>query len=89
LNAAAISKGEFSHMATLLKGNIGLISLPEMYSFANVIGLKDYIDSIFTTFRDTKAIIIDLRFNPGGSRDLIPQFPVILFQELIHHGSRM
>lgn len=89
LNAAAISKGEFSHMATLLKGNIGLFSLPEMYSFANVIGLKDYIDSIFTTFRDTKAIIIDLRFNPGGSRDLIPKFPVILFQELIHHGSRM
>lgn len=74
LNASAISKGDFSHMATLLKGNIGLISLPEMYSFDKVIGLKDYIDSIFTTFRDTKAIIIDLRFNPGGSRDLIPQF---------------
>jgi len=74
LNAANIKKGDFKSILTLLKGNIGLISLPEMYGFDEVGGLEKFIESTFNAFYGTKALIIDLRFNPGGSRDLIQKF---------------
>jgi len=74
LNAVNIKKGDFKSISTLIKGNIGLISLPEMYSFDEVGGLEKFIESTFTAFNFTRALIIDLRFNPGGSRDLIQKF---------------
>ena len=71
LKSRAIKKGNFKSISKLLKGNIGYISLPEMYHFDEINGLERYIDSTFTAFYNTEALIIDLRFNPGGGRDLI------------------
>ena len=71
LQSIAIKKGNFKCMSKVLKGNIGYIALPEMYHFDQIKGLERYIDSTFTAYLNTKALIIDLRFNPGGSRELI------------------
>ena len=73
LKSRAIKKGNLRSISKLLKGNIGYIALPEMYHFDEIDGLEQFIDSTFTAFFDTKALIIDLRFNPGGGRDLIPK----------------
>ncbi len=65
-----IKKGNFNSISKLLKGNIGYLSLPQMYRLDKVKGLEQYIDTTFFAFRDTKALIIDVRCNPGGVRDL-------------------
>jgi hypothetical protein len=82
LNSINIKKGNFKSISTLLHGNIGLISLPEMYSFDEVNGLEKFIDSTLDAFYHTKALIIDLRFNPGGSRDLIQKFAPYIIPKL-------
>ncbi len=70
LKSREIKKGNFNSVSKLLKGNIGYLSLPQMYNFNKVKGLEQYIDSTFSAFHNTKALIIDVRFNPGGVRDL-------------------
>lgn len=72
--AREIEQGEFQRMTRILEGNIAYVALPRMYDFESVKGLKTHLDAAFETFRHTKALIIDLRFNPGGTRDLIQQF---------------
>jgi len=71
LKSRDIKKGNFKQVSKLLKENIGYISLPNMYHFDEIDGLEQFIDSIVTSFHNTKALIIDVRFNPGGGRDLI------------------
>lgn len=72
--AKNIKKGNFKNVSKLLDKNIGYIKIPRMYGFDEADDLKQFIDSTFTSFFNTKAFIIDLRFNPGGRRDLIKQF---------------
>lgn len=74
VKASEIEEGNFKSMSTLLTRNIGYIALPEMFSYDETAGLEQHIDSVFTAFQHTKALIIDLRFNPGGTRDLLQQF---------------
>lgn len=73
IRSREVKKGKLHSISKILKGNIGYISLPEMYSFERTSGLEQSIDSTFTAFKNTKALIIDVRFNPGGRRDLIQQ----------------
>ncbi len=73
-NIKNIKKRNFKSISRVLNGNIGYIKIPRMYGFDEVDGLKQFIDSTFTSFFNTKALIIDVRFNPGGRRDLIKQF---------------
>ncbi len=73
-NANSIKEGNFNSISKTLKGNIGYISLPEMFSFDKIKGLETFIDSTFIRFKTTKALIIDVRFNPGGTRDLVQKF---------------
>ena len=67
----SIKQGQFNHLYKILTGNIGYLSVPSMYHFADYKGLEAAIDSAFVVMKDTKALIIDLRSNPGGRRDLI------------------
>lgn len=74
LKSSAIHKGNFKSISKVLKGNIGYIALPEMFYFNEIDGLEQHIDSVFTAFYTRKALIIDVRFNPGGTRDFIQKF---------------
>ncbi|WP_299436407.1 S41 family peptidase [uncultured Aquimarina sp.] len=71
LKSRDIKEGNFKQISKLLTGNIGYISLPEMYHFGEIEGLEQCINSTLAAFYNTKALVIDLRFNPGGGRDLI------------------
>lgn len=59
--------------------NIGYLLIPRMYNYSDVAGLKTFFTTaIESDFSATKALIIDLRYNTGGKRDilrhLIPYF---------------
>ncbi|UII26364.1 S41 family peptidase [Fulvivirga maritima] len=73
-NSLEVDKGNFQNLARILPGNIGYFSFPRMYSFDEEKGLEAFLDSTFINFKSSKALVIDLRFNPGGSRDLIQKF---------------
>ena len=53
----------------MLEGNIGYIAIPRMRSYGGTFSKK--IQQSFTDFSKAKALIIDLRYNPGGSRTLL------------------
>ncbi|GGG12382.1 hypothetical protein GCM10011344_11340 [Dokdonia pacifica] len=74
IKSKEIKNGKLAGISKLLNENIGYISLPRMYHFKEVKAMQEYIDSTFTAFENTKALIIDIRFNPGGGRDLIQKF---------------
>lgn len=74
----AINKHNYSTMTQILPDSVGYIALPEMYHPEELPGLEQFIDSTFTTFAHTKALIIDLRYNPGGGRELIQKFAAYL-----------
>lgn len=76
-----ISKGNFKSISKIYQKNIGYISLPKMYSFDDVPGLEYHMDSILNNLQSTKALIIDLRYNPGGTRDLIQKFAGFIIPE--------
>jgi hypothetical protein len=60
----------------LLDGNVGYLRLPEMSSDA---AFLDGIDAAMTSFRGTRALIVDVRGNGGGSRDALRRlFPYLL-----------
>lgn len=71
LNSKEIKKGKFKNLSNILNENIGYIKIPEMFSLHRIKGLKKSLDSTFLSLKKTKALIIDLRYNPGGTRDLI------------------
>tara|TARA_B100000949_G_scaffold221675_2_gene222594 strand:- start:13854 stop:15692 length:1839 start_codon:yes stop_codon:yes gene_type:complete len=73
-NGMDIAKGNFQGIFKLLKGDIGYFSIPQMFSFDDVPGLEAHLDSVLGNLPNTKALIVDLRFNPGGTRDLIQKF---------------
>lgn len=72
LEITAIKKGNFKSVSKLLKNDIGYLKIPQMFSFNEIPGLREYLDSTFTNFDDTKALIIDLSYNSGGVRDIVP-----------------
>ncbi|GAA0721401.1 hypothetical protein GCM10009430_22630 [Aquimarina litoralis] len=66
-----IRKGNYNSVSKIIKGDIGYIKIPQMLSLKNTEGLKEYLDRTFKAMQNTKAMIIDLRNNPGGTRDII------------------
>jgi C-terminal processing protease CtpA/Prc len=68
-NAKAIKDGDLKSISRKLDNNIGYINFPRMYNKNE--GLVTHLDSIMLKFQNTKALIIDLRYNPGGTRFFI------------------
>lgn len=53
----------------ILQGNIGYLRLDEFYPFVNE--AKPTIDGAFRFVSNCKALILDLRYNGGGSPDMV------------------
>ena len=51
-----------------------------MYSYDDVEGLENFIKNAFKDFLNTKALIIDIRNNPGGERDILQTFAGYIVQ---------
>ncbi len=75
-----VGNGNFDGLSKTLESNIGYINIPQMYQYDDVEGLEDFIENTLKSFADTKALIIDIRNNPGGTRDLLKTFAHYIVQ---------
>jgi hypothetical protein len=79
-NMLMIEKGRFVGLSKTLEHNIGYINIPSMNHYDEVEGLEAYIENTLKSFSDTKALIIDIRNNPGGGREIIQTFASYIVQ---------
>jgi len=68
---AQVQYGNFDQLSNLLDHNIGYLHIPKMYDYGDVAGLETYIEQTLDRFLNSKALIIDVRNNPGGVRDIL------------------
>jgi len=73
-------KRNFENLSTILESNIGYISIPQMYAYEEVEGLENYIENTLRNFSNTKALIIDIRNNSGGTREILQTFAGYIVQ---------
>lgn len=62
---------DYKGLDKLLKGNIGYIAIPMMGHYDQLEGFEEYLNTSIEKYQDTKALIIDVRGNPGGVRDIL------------------
>lgn len=80
INRDKLSKNNFNGLSKILTNNIGYINIPEMYRYKDVEGLENFIINAFKSFSYTKAMIIDIRNNPGGGREILQTFADYIVQ---------
>ncbi len=80
VNNNEISKLNFEGLGKKLPSNIGYINIPEMYNYEEVKGLESAIEDVLKRFSNTKALIIDIRNNPGGGREILQTFARYIVQ---------
>ncbi|MGV3762986.1 S41 family peptidase [Parapedobacter sp.] len=61
-------------LSKIVGDHIGYITIPQMYHYNEVAGLENFIANTLRSFSNTKALIIDIRNNPGGSREVLQTF---------------
>lgn len=70
----------FKGLSKIVEQNIGYITIPKMYHYKDIDGLEYFIEDAFKGFSDTKALIIDIRNNPGGGREILQTFASYIVQ---------
>ncbi len=65
---------DFDGLSKIVGNNIGYINLPQMYHYEEIEGLEAYFENTLNSFSETKALIIDIRNNPGGGRVILQTF---------------
>jgi len=75
-----VGNGNFDGLSKTLESNIGYINIPQMYHYKNVEGIEGFIKNTLRSFSNTKALIIDIRNNPGGTRNLLKTFAHYIIQ---------
>ena len=73
-------KKKFSELDTVLSGNIGYIKIPMMLHYNKVEGLEGYLNNTLQKLFNTKALIVDIRNNPGGGREILKTFASYIIQ---------
>lgn len=79
-NRDKISENNFKDLTKIVGDNIGYITIPQMYDYDDVAGLENFIKNTLRSFSGTKALIIDIRNNPGGSRAILQTFAGYIVQ---------
>lgn len=75
-----VEKGLFDVLIDTLDQNIGYINLPRMYHYEDVNGLEKFLENTLQSISTTKALIIDIRNNPGGGRAILQTFARYIIQ---------
>lgn len=70
----------FKGLSKTLGQNIGYMNIPRMYHYEEVEGLEQFIEQSLESFSETKALIIDVRNNPGGGRGILQTFAQYIVQ---------
>lgn len=67
----AVLKGNFEATTKILNGNIGYLNIPKMFHPDEVSGYLTFIEETLSQFKSTKSLIIDIRNNGGGGREIL------------------
>ncbi len=78
MNREKVNKKSFEGLSKIVAQNIGYINIPEMYDYDEV--EENFIKNAFRSLSDTKALIIDIRNNPGGGREILQTFARYIVQ---------
>jgi hypothetical protein len=62
---------DLNKLDKLLVDSIAYIAIPSMISYDENPNLESYLKSTLKKYRDSKALIIDIRGNGGGTRDIL------------------
>ena len=73
-NTVKMSEGNFDGLSKIVGNQIGYIAIPQMYYYDEIPGLEDFVKNTLQRFSNTKALIIDIRNNPGGGREILQTF---------------
>ncbi len=79
-NTTDLYQKNFNALDKKLEGNIGYIAIPMMSYYTDINGLENYLHSTISKYQDAKALIIDIRNNPGGGREILQTFASYLVQ---------
>lgn len=79
-NSVHLRNKRYDSLIRILDGNIGYISIPAMRSYRKTEGFETFIQNSVKKFSDTKALIIDVRNNPGGSREILQTLSAFIVQ---------
>ena len=80
-NMLKIENGDFKGLSRKLEDKIGYINIPRMYNYDAIKGFENEIEKALENLLDTKALIIDVRNNPGGGRAIIQTFASYIIKE--------
>ncbi len=62
---------ELSKLDKWLTDSIAYLAIPSMVSYEEIPNLEPYLKSTIKKYKDSKAIIIDIRGNSGGTREIL------------------
>jgi C-terminal processing protease CtpA/Prc len=79
-NSVYLREKRYDLLTKVLDGNIGYISIPAMTSYRRLEGFETFIENTVKNFSNKKALIIDVRNNPGGSREVLQTFANFIVQ---------
>ncbi|MEP0266325.1 S41 family peptidase [Dokdonia sp.] len=79
-NRSKVENGNFDDLHKRVGQNIGYINIPRMYHYDEIEGLENFIENTLQRFSNTKALIIDIRNNPGGGREILQTFAQYIVQ---------
>ncbi|MEM6264802.1 MAG: S41 family peptidase [Bacteroidota bacterium] len=62
---------DYNMLHTWLEDSIAYLRLPEMFSYEDYPDLEAHLKKVLDTFRQANALIVDIRGNGGGQRDIL------------------
>jgi hypothetical protein len=65
------SNFDFTKLDKWIEDDIAYLAIPEMLSYKEYPSLENYIHKVFNTYKNASAMIIDIRDNGGGTRDIL------------------
>lgn len=70
-NRYNIFKKKFDQTTKIIDNNIGYINIPQMFHYSEIKGYKEFLNTTIQEYSTTDALIIDIRDNPGGGREIL------------------
>ena len=62
---------DYNKLDKWLEDSIAYLLIPAMFSYEDFIGLEAYLHTTMNKYRGAQAMVIDLRGNGGGTRDIL------------------
>lgn len=73
-NSRFLRRKQFGELSRIIDKNIGYINIPLMCHYKDIPELEEFLNDRMKYFSNTKALVIDIRNNLGGGREILQTF---------------